>query len=97
MSAWNRRPVSSVLLLALLGCATAVAAPAPSVRLSAAAVGDRGLQELLRDDAAWLSSLPTGTTVMSAEAREDSLPGWLADPTRPDGESRRPAASPNRR
>ena len=93
MSAWNRRPVSSVWLAALLCCGAAVAAPAPAVRLSAAAAGERGLQDLLREDAVWLSSLPTGIVAATAEAREDSLPGWLADPARPDGGARRPAAS----
>ncbi len=98
MSDWSRRLVSSALLAAFLGSSTAVAAAPTAVRLSAATAGDRRLQNWLLEDADWLASLPPGV-VAATGAAADSLPGWLADPSRPadpaatNGAARRPSAS----
>ncbi|MBK6899108.1 MAG: BamA/TamA family outer membrane protein [bacterium] len=95
MSVWNRRPASSALLAAWLCCgATAAAAAAPiTVRLAPGAGGDRRFAAWVREDAAWLADLAAETAVTTAAAAGDSLPGWLADPQRPPGGARRPAAS----
>jgi outer membrane protein assembly factor BamA len=93
MCVWNRRPASEALLIAVLCCAAAAAAAPVTVRLAPQAAGERRQQDWLREDREWLATLPSGVVATTAAAASDSLPGWLADPTRPQGAARRPAAS----
>jgi len=94
MSAWNRRPVSSVLLAAWPSCGAVAAAAAPfTVRLESGADADRRLESWAREDAAWLASLAVEAAGLPGIAAGDSLPGWLVDPARPGAGARRSAAS----